>query len=243
MLAKIGTLLEPLLFRFTEGRIKNLFRQLGYRFSHYLPYGMLVNKGDTVLDIGTPNPEIIEILRELVGPSGKVVVVEAEPKNIQKIQDYMKGKNWQNVHLIGKAAWREETVITFKVNKNPEDHKIPIDEILHDNDLVSEYIDEIKVNAIPLDSLTELTGKVDFIYLTVNGAELEVLKGATKILESSKARLYVKAHALVNGKPLNEKIVKFLNSHGYNAIITTTSKGIAEGWEERSGDVYGWKDK
>ena len=52
-----------------------------------------------------------------------------------------------------------------------------------------------------------MTG-IDYLSVTVNGAELEVLKGAEALLRSapSHARIYAKGHALDNaGEPIHQR--------------------------------------
>lgn len=229
-------------FRFPEGKLKNKIRLLSFRRVNSLAPIMKVNVGERVILVGTPNPKTIRDYRFLVGSDGIVIVLEPDPRNANTLKSYIKETNWENVHLVEKAAWSKEEVVKFKVNINPDDNKVPIDRIVHDNDLDPDrkYVDEIEVEAIPLDKVWEEFGDVDYVEITVNGAELEVLKGAKKLLNSASPRVWSKGHALLNGKPLNKVIVKFLRYHNYYAIITAPSCGIVENWEKRAGDVYGW---
>jgi hypothetical protein len=84
--------------------------------------------------------------------------------------------------------------------------------------------------------------------ITVNGAELEVLKGATRIIsQSENCRIFSKGHARVgdaqSGTPLNVYISEFFNSHGLVSIISKGERGATKAahWKFREGDVFAWK--
>ena len=203
----------------------------------------MVNKGEIVIVVGTPYTQNVENLRSLIGKGGKLIIIEPEIKNIIRIKNFIFKKGWKNVIMIEKAAWDKEETLKLKISIKSSDHKIPIDNVLIDNDLdpKRKYISEVEVEAIPLDNLLNIIKNVNFIYITVNGAELKVIRGAMNMLKKFAPRLWVKGHALLNNKPLNNKIVELLDSLDYCTLITTTSKGIIEGWEKRAGDVYAWK--
>jgi hypothetical protein len=122
---------------------------------------------------------------------------------------------------------------------------------VHDNDVVSgvvggrEYVKEVAVNAEPLDCLLADVERVDFLFVTVNGAELEVLRGAEEVIQRFRPRMWVKAHALTEeGEPLSREVVQFLQKRGYRTLVTLPSKSPAQdldpAWRERQGDVYAW---
>ena len=62
-----------------EGRFKNSLRQFILKFQHSLPTEFVVNKGDTVVQIGTPRPRTMRRFLRAVGSEGKLVIVEAMP--------------------------------------------------------------------------------------------------------------------------------------------------------------------
>ena len=65
--------------------------------------------------------------------------------------------------------------------------------------------------------------EIDFLSVTVNGAELEVLKGSEGLLRSAPrhARVYAKGHALdETGEPIHRAAQQFLKELGYETTIT-----------------------
>jgi len=244
MIFRTEKFLKAPFYYLPEGKIKILCRKIGFRMKNSLPYGMMVNKGETIISVGIPEPRNVEKFRKLIGKRGKLILIEPERNNINRIKNHIKSNGWKNVFLIEKAAWDKEEILNFKISIKSSDHKIPIENIIIDNDLDPKrrYIKEIKVEAIRLDNLLNITGKVNFMYITVNGAELKVLQGALIMLKKYVPRLWVKGHALLNNRPLNVKIVEFLESIGYSTLITTHSKGIIDEWRKRAGDIYAWKD-
>lgn len=103
---------------------------------------MKVNTGERVILVGTPNPNTIRDYRYLVGSEGIVIVLEPDPRNVNTLKNYIKETDWGNVHLVEKAAWSKKEIVKFKVNINPDDNKIPIDSVIHDNDITTWTLQE-----------------------------------------------------------------------------------------------------
>jgi FkbM family methyltransferase len=204
---------------------------------------MAVKKGNVVLYIGLPNPTKLDNFLEIIGKNGKIIVVEPEPKNIQNLERYAKDKNYKNISIIKKAIWNQEMKTRLRINVKKGDHKIEINGVVHDNDLDTnrKYIDEIDVDTITLDTIFKQNGTIDFLFMAINGAELEALKGGRKFLSTTNCKLWIKGHALLHGKPINESILSFLKSFNYHAVVTAPSEGILKNWPTRAGDVFAWK--
>jgi len=121
------------------------------------------------------------------------------------------------VTVVPKAAYSKKGEQTFMVSDRPTDHKIEIQGIVHDNDLRrGAYVSAEIIETDTLDNMLSEIGvdHVDFVKITVNGAEFEVLKGMKKTLERD-VKLWVKGHALKDGQPLNKFIVPFLRNRGF----------------------------
>jgi Methyltransferase FkbM domain len=108
-------------------------------------------------------------------------------------------------------------------------------------------MDEIAVEFYRIDDVLKdmAISEINYLSVTVNGAELEVLKGAEETLKRSRnIRVYSKGHArLENGQPINTLIKPYLETL---ALIAVISKGEPssthdEGWLYRNGDVFAWK--
>jgi Methyltransferase FkbM domain len=78
----------------------------------------------------------------------------------------------------------------------------------------------IEVNANTLDNLLQQSGishaEVNWIKIDVEGAELEVLKGATNILSKSKGiAILIEVHNLRKDTNLYRPIIEFLNLYNF----------------------------
>lgn len=225
-----------------EGKTKHFLRALGFNLSSSLPLSWLINAGETACMVGTPNISTIEELHETVGRDGRVIVIEAEETNFKRLKQAYQ-KYGSNIHIVHRAAWSSKKNGILKTSpKFSGDHKIEVEGIVHDNDYRNQYGKQL----VALDTVDNILDeinlhKVDFMFIAVNGAELEVLKGATKTI-ANRLRLWVKGHARTDdGEPINIQIKKFLENHNYHAKITrkhrSTVCNIPE-WSVRDGDVY-----
>ena len=85
----------------------------------------------------------------------------------------------------------------------------------------------VEVNANTLDNLLQQNGisheDVNWIKIDVEGAEFEVLKGATRILSKSKdIALLIEVHNLAGGNNFYTQIVEFLGSYGFRIELEKT---------------------
>jgi len=240
---------SPIRF-FREGDTKNYFRKHILKSQHSLPVELAINKGDTVVQIGTPWPKTIDRFLKSIGPKGKLIVFEANPVNHATLETHINDNGITNAILIHGAACNETGMGKLLLSPHPGDHKIDISGIKMDNDLRlgNESMEETSVNFYRIDDILKEHSieKVDYLSVTVNGAEIEVLKGAksTLINSNSLTRVYAKGHALdSNNNPINVAIAQLLSDFGFESVITKgeqSSSDCAE-WTRRAGDVFAWK--
>lgn len=204
-----------------------------------------VNKGDCVIQVGTPNLTLIKWYLKLLGPSGRLVVIEPEKKNFDLLQSDPTVTASPNLTLLKRAAWSKREKLSLVVSGSQYDHKVEVPEIVHDNDFVPDnYVGSELVQADTIDNVVQELGidEIGFIEIHVNGAEIEVLKGMELSLPKT-ARISVKGHALLSDskEPINKKISEILHENGFRTTLTRTSAAREEAtdWSERDGDVYG----
>jgi hypothetical protein len=94
---------------------------------------------------------------------------------------------------------------------------------------------EIEVDTLDRLLAANGIGHCHFIKITVMGAEMQVLRGMQQLLDTT-PRLWVKAHAMFEGKPANVAISNLLQQHGYRTVVTRGNEG-PDG-RLRPGDVY-----
>ena len=236
--------------RLGEGPAKARARRVLLRHQHSLPTELVVNPGDTVVQVGTPRPATMRRFRRAVGDRGRLFLVEAMPENQAVLEQAIQESGFDNVVVVRAAAFNENREGLLEVSPNPGDHKIPLPGISIDNILRPEntYLTQVPVRFARLDDeLREhgVTG-VDYLSVTVNGAELEVLKGAEGLLRSAPphARVYAKGHALDGaGQPIHQATQRLLHGLGYRTTITKGEPQSFPGQKlaRRAGDLYAWR--
>lgn len=234
-----------------EGKLKNHIRTWVLKFQFNLPAYLAINRGDVAMQVGTPNPSLLRRFSRAVGPNGFVVVVEADEENAARLQESLASLRWKNVAIVKKGAWSAAGTLNFSRSPAfPGDHKIAINEIVHDNDLrpENEKYEEAPIEVDTLDNIAAANGleRLDYLSITVNGAELEVLRGAEQMLSEMRPRVFSKAHARHrDGTPLNVPIREFLGRFGYVTFRTRGEQTVGNDpdWKRRDGDVYAYQPR
>ena len=231
-----------------EGSFKSYIRVKVLDYRTILPKELFINKGDVVTLVGSPSPKSLERMCKSVGKLGKVILIEPDKQNLEKHYNFISLNNLKNITIVPNAAFNKKGKAKFYVAPNPADHRLIIAGIEHDNDYIKEnyYIKVIDIEVNTIDNIMHdlHVGNLDYIEIQVNGAEFHVLRGMEYMLDRTK-RIYVKGHArnVEDKTPIFHKIIPFLENRGFNTKLTLPSRttvAIAD-WEERQGDVFGWK--
>jgi FkbM family methyltransferase len=171
-----------------------------------------------VVDVGAHYGRYTLIATKRIGPKGKVISIEADPQNFDMLR--------KNVQL---NELSEENVITLNcaASSNKSKVKLSIPEKKSGHTIYSSIIPGrspsekfIEINANNLDNLlteNEISlEQVNWIKIDVEGAEFEVLKGATNILSKSKdISLLIEIHNIDDGKTLYDPIMNLLNNYNF----------------------------
>ena len=150
-----------------EGPFKNSLRKFILKFQHSLPTEFVVNKGDTVVQIGTPWPKTMKRFLRALGSEGNLVIVEAMPENQERLENAIAEESIENVLLIKGAASNENRMGELLISPYKGDHKIEITDIAMDNDLKpgNDYETRIPVQFFKLDDELKRHGINKFDYL------------------------------------------------------------------------------
>jgi FkbM family methyltransferase len=127
-----------------------------------------IPEGCTVIDAGGGMGFYSRAFSDFVSPKGQVICFEPEDRNYRRIKK-IRFPN-QNI-VIERIACSDFTgKIGFRVDaKNPANHSI-------------DSISEVLVDCLRIDEYSMFENRVAFIKIDVQGHELEVLLGASKIL-------------------------------------------------------------
>lgn len=174
------------------------------KFEHY--FG--VERGDTVLDVGACIGDTTVPFALKAGKEGLVIAVEPEPINVF----YLKANTsvFDNVRIVEKAAWNSKGTLKFSVHpKYPTGHSI-----------VDDFGSYIEVQTDTLDNIVKpWNRRIDYAKIDVQGAELQVLRGAEKMLETTR-KVVVETHYRHDERRTWPEISNFLNTRGFTIQIT-----------------------
>jgi FkbM family methyltransferase len=176
-------------------------------------------EGDIVVDVGAHMGRYTIISSKRVGQNGKVIAIEAHPDNFEMLNRNIKLNKLTNIIPLNYAVYSKETKLKLYLPDEELGYTMHHSTML--NYLSTKYNMEtqgkfIEVNANTLDNLLQQNGishsDINWIKIDVEGAEFEVLKGATSILSKSKdIALLIEVHGKDNYKP----VVEFLKIYNF----------------------------
>ena len=177
-------------------------------------------EGDIVIDIGAHIGLYTIISSKRVGAQGKVVAIEADPENFEMLNSNIKLNQLTNVIPLNYAVYSKETKIKLYLPSGESG-------FTKYNTIMPNWINTqekfVEVNANTLDYILQSKGitYVNWIKIDVEGAEFEVLKGASNVLSKSKdIALLIEVHGLDNYRP----ILEFVSSYNFKIEFEKSNK-------------------
>jgi FkbM family methyltransferase len=180
---------------------------------HFTP-----KEGDIVVDIGAHMGRYTIISSKRVGANGKVVAIEAHPGNFEMLKSNIKLNQLTNVIPLNYAAYSKETKIKLYLPEVESGYTI-YNTIMSNRARTEDKFVEVSANTLDyLLQLNEITD-VNWVKIDVEGAEFEVLKGASNVLSKSKdIALLIEVH----GKDTYEPIIESLRSYNFKIDFEKT---------------------
>ena len=174
-------------------------------------------EGDVVIDIGAAFGFYTIIGAKRVGTNGKVVAIEALRDSFKMLNRNIKLNRLTNVISLNYAVYSKETKVKLYHNYSIMQERA--------GGYTNKYVE---ASANTLDYLLQLKGitDVNWIKIDVEGAEFEVLKGATNVLSKSKdIALLIEIHNLSGGTNLYRPIIEFLNLYNFKIEFEKSHDG------------------
>jgi FkbM family methyltransferase len=181
-------------------------------------------QGDIVVDVGAHMGKYTIIASKRVGATGKVIAIEAHPGNYEMLNRNIKLNGLTNVTTLNFAVYSKETKIKLFLPGEKSNRTIY-------NTLIStRATDEekfVEVNADTLDDLLQNNGishtDINWVKIDVEGAELEVLKGADSIMSNSKnITLLIEVHDIEDGKNVYRPIMDLMEKYNFKIEFENT---------------------
>ncbi len=193
---------------------------LGNRRIHRLMDPFL-RPGTVVVDTGANIGYNTVYMARRVGPNGRVIAVEPADDNLEILRENVSRNSLTNVTVAPVATGRTSETRTFYLRGD-----ISAVNSFYEDSVYANVTRVISVPVEPLDALVE--GNADLVKIDVEGAELEVLAGMTRLLRSPTIALVVEWHPLLQERAGYEAdaLPRMLLESGFSLVSashTTTS--------------------
>jgi FkbM family methyltransferase len=160
----------------------------------------LIVPGMTFYDVGANIGIFSMLAARLVGPSGHVAAFEADPEIVVRLREHVERNQFSWVNVNGNAVWSEPREVLFA----RADPAISPDRGLGH---VVEFAekDTIRVDAVSLDDYARTSKAPDFIKCDVEGTEVEVFRGAQRLLAEKRPLILCEMHSGENRRILSDE--------------------------------------
>jgi FkbM family methyltransferase len=150
----------------------------------------LVHSGATVVDVGANIGYNTVHAARRAGPRGRVLAIEPTPDNLEVLRRNIGASGFTNIVVEPVAAGRS----TGTRNLFVRGEKSAVNSLFPES-CYAHVTDVLPVTVVPLDELVD--GAVDVVKIDVEGAELDVLEGMSRILQARRTALVVEWHPLL----------------------------------------------
>jgi len=150
--------------------------------------------GDCFYDVGAHIGFYSLMAARLVGQKGRVVAFEPDPANVATLQENVSRNDFRQVEVIPGAVWNHSGHATFQRSAT-ESHAVSSRRgaVVRSNK-AAPGPGRIKVETVSLDEIARNHRPPTMIKIDVEGAEAEVLQGATNLLAQTAPVLHVEVH-------------------------------------------------
>lgn len=174
--------------------------------------------GMVFYDLGANIGMFSILAARLVGQAGRVISFEPDPETAARLRRNIVRNGFQNVTVIQAGVGSTTGTRTFSVaDALSPDHGVGK---FAAEDLGGE---KILVNCISLDDFVDDIDAPDAIKCDVEGAEVEVIRGAKKILQKKRPWIVCELHSLANGEAVGDLLVQ----SGYHVESVDVSHVLA----------------
>ena len=147
----------------------------------------LLHPGAIVIDVGANIGYNTLYAAHCVGPQGRVYALEPAQDNLTVLYSNIFANQLRNVLVLPSAAGGTVGIREFYIRGDVS----AVNSLFHDN-FYAEITDKVEVLTAPLDDLLSITP--DLVKIDVEGGELDVLRGMTRMLQSPALRLIIEWH-------------------------------------------------
>ncbi|HEX5179675.1 MAG TPA: FkbM family methyltransferase [Gemmatimonadaceae bacterium] len=188
-----------------------------YEYAKQRLFARRVHVGDVVFDVGANVGFYTLLAAARVGETGRVIAFEPLPKNVQRIHQHLRLNRLENVQVMEAAVGARSGTARFQPHASNAMGKVSANGI-------------VGVELVSLDVLTDSKSIPDptLIKIDVEGAELDVLKGAARTLDRARPAILLATH----GSVVHRACCDFLRAAGYSLAPSDTSVASIDDTDE-----------
>jgi len=142
--------------------------------------------GETFYDVGANAGFFTLVAAKLVGPTGKCVAFDPSPENDRVIREQLQLNGLGNCVSVQKAVGEraETAMFAFAAPGSSTGHLGAADS----------GEQSIEVQVITLDEAAREYGRPDFVKMDVEGADIQAMRGAARLLAEARPRWLIELH-------------------------------------------------
>jgi FkbM family methyltransferase len=160
--------------------------------------------GMTFYDIGANIGFFSLLAARIVGKEGRVVAFEADPEVAVRLREHVARNAFSWITVEEKAVWSEPRIVFFARTDLATSPDRGLGHIVS-----SGAGDAIQVSAVSLDDYVPTQATPDFLKCDVEGAEVEVFRGAERLLKEKRPGIICEMHSEENQRALVEEFSQF----------------------------------
>ena len=229
------------MFERTVGTHKtNRVRSWGYTKRTGIPRELNIPRGSTVVQVGMWRTGNAMRLARAIGPTGRGLLVEASAEHSAQIREEFRREGFDHMTVVSAAGWSENTELDLFESDEPSGHQVEGVGL----DMPKSFTGgKNLVRAVRIDDLASEHGitHADYVELTVNGAEIQVLEGMPHLLENTNRLLVAGMMRDSEGKPAHSEVEPYLNARGFETTISKQGHVVSEEWGQVDGHVFAYR--
>ena len=160
--------------------------------------------GMTFYDIGANIGFFSLLAARLVGKEGRVVAFEADPEVAARLREHAGRNAFDWIAVQQNAVWSEPQTVFFARIDPATSPDRGLGHVVSENEK-----NTIQVDAVSLDDYAWTEPPPDFLKCDVEGAEVEVFRGAQRLLKEKRPGIICEMHSEENHRVLLQEFARF----------------------------------
>ena len=180
-----------------------------------------VRPGMTVYDVGANIGLYSMIAARLVGDQGHVVAFEADPEIAARLREHLARNGFRQAIVEEAAVWSEAQRVYFERADPAASPDRGLGRVVEAGKQIT-----VEVNAVALDEYVQTHAAPDFVKCDVEGAEIEVFRGARQLLREKRPVIVCEMHSEANRRSLTAEFTNLRYSCtpcGTNHVLAVPS--------------------